>query len=210
MTAAATGSFDGRDLELELIDPGSAPLVRLFRHKGGDWDPPPEANRNLRVDPPIGHKGAFAVLYTATRWPPWRSSAACSARMRRTATPGRLVGFVGNASGRTTPAKTKSLERSLSAVQRSLDSQIVERQVVFAGEVRPARSNVSHQSFADIRRATVGSVAVADPRFTEVSRCRGARWRDERDRRSARPQASAAAPCVARCRSVVPATSQPP
>lgn len=64
MTASAAGSFDGRDLELELLDPGSTPLTRLFRHRAGDWEPPPEAHRNLRVDPPAGHKGAFSVLYT--------------------------------------------------------------------------------------------------------------------------------------------------
>lgn len=65
MTAAA-GAFPGRDLELELLDPDSERLVRLFRHPGGEWEPPPEAFRNLRVDPPAGEKDAFAVLYTAS------------------------------------------------------------------------------------------------------------------------------------------------
>jgi hypothetical protein len=54
----------GRELELELLDPGSLTLVRLFRHPGGEWEPPPPAFRNLRVDPPKGHKDDFAVLYT--------------------------------------------------------------------------------------------------------------------------------------------------
>lgn len=65
MTGTMVASFSGRDLEVELLDPGSTALVRLFGHPGGDWDPPPEAKRDLRVDPPAGHKGAFAVLYTA-------------------------------------------------------------------------------------------------------------------------------------------------
>ena len=56
--------IQAKDLDLELLDPGSTPLVRLFRHPGGKWEPPPEVHRNLRVDPPAGHKGAFAVLYT--------------------------------------------------------------------------------------------------------------------------------------------------
>jgi hypothetical protein len=62
-------AFSGRDLELELLDPDSTSLVRLFRHPGGEWDPPPEAHRNLRVDPPAGHKSAFAVLYTGNTLP---------------------------------------------------------------------------------------------------------------------------------------------
>jgi hypothetical protein len=56
--------FRGTDLELELLDPDSTPLVRLFRHSGADWEPPPEEHRGMRVDPPSGHKAAFAVLYT--------------------------------------------------------------------------------------------------------------------------------------------------
>ncbi|CAM2192455.1 RES domain protein [Paraburkholderia kururiensis] len=64
MSAASPGGFRGRDLELELLDANSEPLVRLFGHPGGDWDPPEEKYRNLRVDPPAGHKDAFAVLYT--------------------------------------------------------------------------------------------------------------------------------------------------
>ncbi|MBN3850079.1 MULTISPECIES: hypothetical protein [Burkholderiaceae] len=64
MSAASSGGFRGRDLELELLDANSEPLVRLFAHPGGDWDPPEEKYRNLRVDPPAGHKDAFAVLYT--------------------------------------------------------------------------------------------------------------------------------------------------
>ena len=57
-------SCSARELELELLDPGSETLVRLFRHPGGEWEEPPPAFRNLRVDPPAGHKDAFAVLYT--------------------------------------------------------------------------------------------------------------------------------------------------
>jgi hypothetical protein len=59
-------NFRGRELQLELIDPGSVPLVRLFRHPGGEWEPPREAYRNLRADPPAGFKEAFAVLYTGS------------------------------------------------------------------------------------------------------------------------------------------------
>jgi len=59
----------GRDLDLELLDPGSEPLVRLYRHAEGDWEPPPELHRNLRVDPPRGSHGAYAVLYTANTLP---------------------------------------------------------------------------------------------------------------------------------------------
>ena len=66
MTTAAVETFRGRDLELELLDPDSERLVRLFRRPGGEWEPPQEAFRNLRVDPPTGDKGAFAVLYTAS------------------------------------------------------------------------------------------------------------------------------------------------
>ena len=59
-------NFGGQDLQLELLDPGCTELVRLFRHPGGEWEPPPEQFRNLRVDPPEGHKGDYAILYTAT------------------------------------------------------------------------------------------------------------------------------------------------
>lgn len=69
MSGAVAASFSGRDLELELLDPDSERLVRLFRHPGGDWEPPSEAHRNLRVDPPAGHKAAFAVLYTGNTLP---------------------------------------------------------------------------------------------------------------------------------------------
>lgn len=63
-------TFRGRDLELELLDPGSTPLVRLFRHSGGEWDPPPPGvKRELRVDPPPGSQGAYDVLYTASMLP---------------------------------------------------------------------------------------------------------------------------------------------
>ncbi|MGF6571132.1 hypothetical protein ABH945_003253 [Paraburkholderia sp. GAS333] len=61
-------AFESWQLKLELVEPpidrSAATLVRLFRHPGADWEPPPEAFRNLRVDPPDGCKGEFSVLYT--------------------------------------------------------------------------------------------------------------------------------------------------
>lgn len=60
-----SATFEGAQLDLELLDPGGTPLVRLFRHPGGDWQEPPLDRRNQRVDPPAGHAGDFAVLYTA-------------------------------------------------------------------------------------------------------------------------------------------------
>jgi hypothetical protein len=69
MSALLAATVRGRDLALELLDPGSETLVRLFRHPGGEWEPPPAIYRNLRVDPPAGHKDDFAVLYTATTLP---------------------------------------------------------------------------------------------------------------------------------------------
>ena len=69
MSGTVAASFSGRDLELELLDPDSEQLVRLFRHPGVGWEPPSEAHRNLRVDPPAGHKAAFAVLYTGNTLP---------------------------------------------------------------------------------------------------------------------------------------------
>jgi hypothetical protein len=59
----------GRDLDLELLDPGSEPLIRLYRHARGDWEAPPEEYRNLRVDPPRGRQDAYAVLYAANTLP---------------------------------------------------------------------------------------------------------------------------------------------
>lgn len=58
-------TWRGEDLEVDLVDAGSLRLVRLFRHAGTHWDPPEPKYRDLRVDPPVGHKSAFAVLYTA-------------------------------------------------------------------------------------------------------------------------------------------------
>lgn len=58
-------SFDGAALDLELLDPMSVGLVRLFRHPGGDWEPPEPQYRNQRVDPPVGLENDYAVLYTA-------------------------------------------------------------------------------------------------------------------------------------------------
>jgi RES domain len=64
--SGASLSWRARDLELELLDPGSLELARLFQHDHMDWEPPEERYRNLRVDPPPGHKAEFAVLYTAS------------------------------------------------------------------------------------------------------------------------------------------------
>jgi len=41
MTSPAS-TADARLLELELLDPLGVHLVRLFRHPGGNWDPPDE------------------------------------------------------------------------------------------------------------------------------------------------------------------------
>lgn len=57
-------SFAARDLNVELVDPGTLVLQRLFRHAKGEWEPPGPEYRNLRVDPPEGYKDAYAVLYT--------------------------------------------------------------------------------------------------------------------------------------------------
>ena len=64
VVAQLARTCSARELELELLDPGSVTLLRLFRHPGGEWEPPPAAFRNLRVDPPVGHKEDYAVLYT--------------------------------------------------------------------------------------------------------------------------------------------------
>ena len=69
MTSAGGARFRGRELELELFDPNSEQLVRLFRHPGGEWEAPPEKYRNQRVDPPHGHKADYAMLYTAGTLP---------------------------------------------------------------------------------------------------------------------------------------------
>jgi hypothetical protein len=69
MTRFGVAPVNGRSLDLELLDPGVARLVRLFRHPGGEWAAPPQRFRNLRVDPPPGHKSAFAVLYIADTLP---------------------------------------------------------------------------------------------------------------------------------------------
>jgi hypothetical protein len=62
MTSSAS-TVDARNLELELLDPAAVTLVRLFRHPGGEWEPPDEKYRNLRIDAPAGHKSEYAVLY---------------------------------------------------------------------------------------------------------------------------------------------------
>lgn len=69
MSRPAAASVDARSLELELVDPGSVRWVRLYRHAGGHWYPPDEKYRNLRVDPPAGHKAVYAVLYTGSTLP---------------------------------------------------------------------------------------------------------------------------------------------
>ena len=58
--------FNGRELDLELIDPGSVSLIRAYDHPEADWNPPPASFRNNHVDPPVGHDDEFAVLYTAS------------------------------------------------------------------------------------------------------------------------------------------------
>jgi hypothetical protein len=65
MTGFTVAPFDGRDLALEMLDAESVELMRLFRHPKGEWEPPDPVYRNLRVDPPVGHKDRYAVLYTA-------------------------------------------------------------------------------------------------------------------------------------------------
>lgn len=55
----------GIDLELNLLDPAHCGLLRLFYRPNMDWEAPPPEHRNLRVDPPSGHKSDFAVLYTS-------------------------------------------------------------------------------------------------------------------------------------------------
>ncbi|MEZ2352137.1 RES domain-containing protein [Caballeronia sp. RCC_10] len=69
MSSAAPPVIRGSELELELLDPNSETLVRLFSHPGGDWDPPDAKYRNLRVDPPAGHKDDYAVLYMGNTLP---------------------------------------------------------------------------------------------------------------------------------------------
>jgi hypothetical protein len=64
-----TTPFSGSDLQLELLDPDAEQLVRLFRHPGGDWDPPDPKYRNQRVDPPARVSDRYAVLYTANSLP---------------------------------------------------------------------------------------------------------------------------------------------
>lgn len=58
-------TFEGAQLEVDLLDPGSVTFVRLFRHAGMDWQPPPAQYRNQRADPPAGREKDYAVLYAA-------------------------------------------------------------------------------------------------------------------------------------------------
>ncbi|WP_431286213.1 hypothetical protein [Roseateles chitinivorans] len=58
--------FNGRELDLELVDPGTVTLIRAYDHPDADWHPPPAKYRNNHVDPPVGHDDEFAVLYTAS------------------------------------------------------------------------------------------------------------------------------------------------
>ena len=58
--------FNGRDLDLELVDPGSVVLIRAYQHPSADWNPPPAQYRNNHTDPPMGYGEEFAVLYTAS------------------------------------------------------------------------------------------------------------------------------------------------
>lgn len=56
--------FKGSDLQLELVDPNSFKLFRLFRWPNGEWEAPEPQHRQLRVDPPPGNESDFAILYT--------------------------------------------------------------------------------------------------------------------------------------------------
>ncbi len=56
----------GNGLRVDLHDPNDVKLYRLFRHPKGEWEAPPPEYRNLRVDPPDGHKDDYAVLYLAS------------------------------------------------------------------------------------------------------------------------------------------------
>ncbi|WP_377155368.1 RES domain-containing protein [Roseateles sp. UC29_93] len=58
--------FNGRELDLELVDPGTVTLIRAYDHPDADWNPPPARFRNNHIDPPVGHENEFAVLYTAS------------------------------------------------------------------------------------------------------------------------------------------------
>lgn len=69
MSRSVAASFRGQDLALDLLDPDSEPLIRLFSRAGGEWKPPKPEYRNLRVDPPGGHKRSFAVLYLGNTLP---------------------------------------------------------------------------------------------------------------------------------------------
>ena len=43
--------------------------MRRLRHPGCNWGPLVKTRRNLRVAPPVDHRGEFAVLYTASVLP---------------------------------------------------------------------------------------------------------------------------------------------
>lgn len=58
--------FKGQQLQLELIDAGSTPLIRAYCHPDADWHPAPAHLRNNHVDPPPPYREVFSVLYTAT------------------------------------------------------------------------------------------------------------------------------------------------
>jgi hypothetical protein len=45
--------------------PAGTEFHRIFRYPGADWNAPPEAYRNGRIDPPPGRKAEFSILYTA-------------------------------------------------------------------------------------------------------------------------------------------------
>ena len=62
-------TVSGADLALELLDPGSVPLFRLFRFPNADWEETPPEYRNERTDPPADHKRDFAVLYLGNTLP---------------------------------------------------------------------------------------------------------------------------------------------
>ncbi len=65
-------AFHGVDLNLELVDPNTVDLVRLYKpsvQRDGYWEPPPDRYRNFRVDPPVGEQHRYAVLYLGDTLP---------------------------------------------------------------------------------------------------------------------------------------------
>jgi hypothetical protein len=66
--------------------PAGSDLFRIFRYPGADWNAPAEAYRFGRLDPPVGHKSAYSILYTAES----ELTAAFEARAVRMAIRGKM------------------------------------------------------------------------------------------------------------------------